>query len=293
MGRLVVLGSINADIVSTVPALPVPGATVLGTSVEVLPGGKGLNQAVAAARAGAEVALAGCIGQDQWGDELMAFLRTTTVDDSHVRRAGTPTGVAVVTVAADGTNTIVVVPGANRCDDIEAVVTDAVTSVGPDDVVLVQLELPPAVVHRAVETARDRGAMVVLNPSPIAEAESGDVRRCLASATVVVANEGEAATLDLPAERTPGQVVIVTKGPDAVTVTDDEDTFSVPPRPTTAIDTTGAGDCFAGVLAAGLATGAALRPSVSRAVVAASLQVGRAGAAPAMPHAAEIDAATD
>lgn len=290
MGRVVVLGSINADVIASVGALPEPEQTILGTAVQIHPGGKGLNQAVAAARGGADVVLAGCIGADKWGDELLAFLRTTTIDHSLVVRADEPTGVAIVTVATDGTNSIVVVPGANRCDDIDQVASAAMSSVGPGDVVLAQLELPPAVVHRAFETARDRGATTALNPSPVGGTAPADLRRCLASSTIVVVNQGEAAALDLPVARLPGQLVIETHGAEAVVATDDEGTFAVPARLAIAVDTTGAGDCFTGVLVAGLAEGRPLRSSIDRAIVAASLQVRRVGAAPAMPDAAEIDA---
>lgn len=271
-------------------SLPDPEQTILGESVQILPGGKGLNQAVAAARAGGDVSLAGCIGSDRWGDELLAFLRTTSVDHSMVRRIEATTGVAIVTVAADGTNSIVDVPGANRCDDITQVASDALATVGPGDVVLAQLEVPPAVVASAFETARDRGATTALNPSPVDGAAPADLQRCLELSNIVVVNQGEAGALGLPGARRPGQLIIETRGAEAVVATDDDGTFSVPARPADAVDTTGAGDCFTGVLVAGVAEGRPLRSSIERAIVAASLQVGRLGAAPAMPDAAEIDA---
>lgn len=288
LGSVSVIGSINADVVVRTPHLPAAGATLLGRGVEVSPGGKGLNQAVAAERADrADVRLVGCIGDDEWGDRLDAFLTGTGIDRRFVVRQPSPTGVAVVLVADDGDNSIVVVPGANRHGALRALTDEAIATVGPGDVVVAQLEIPPDIVTAALAQAATAGAVTVLNASPTSELAA----ECLEHVALVVVNEDEARSLALPERRRAGQVVVVTRGSSGVDLIDDNGVTSFEARVADVADTTGAGDCFTGVLAAGLAAGRPMEGSVQRAVVAASLQVERMGAAPAMPTSAEIDAA--
>ncbi len=282
-----VLGSINADVLVRASELPVAGATVLGHMVEVLPGGKGLNQAVAAVRAGGvDVRLVGCIGDDEWGDRLDAFLTETGVDRRLVRRRPTSTGVAVVTVDDHGENSIVVVPGSNRDDAIRSAADEAMADVGPGDVVVAQLEIPADVVARALAQAAAAGAITMLNASPVSELAPG----CLEHVALVVVNEHEAAALSLPQGRRPGQRVVMTLGASGADLVDDHGVTNFAARPADVVDTTGAGDCFTGVLAAGLAAGLPIEDGLRRATIAASLQVERVGAASAMPTSDEIDA---
>ncbi|HEX7131127.1 MAG TPA: PfkB family carbohydrate kinase, partial [Iamia sp.] len=196
MGRVVVVGSINDDLVVTADRLPGPGETVRGAAIAHSSGGKGANQAVAAARAGAEVRMVGCIGRDEAGDRLVAGLAAAGVDTSAVTPVDAPTGVAVVTVAG-GENCIVVVPGAN------AVVRDTGLALEPDDVVVAQLETPIATTTAVFHRAKAAGATTVLNPAPAA-AVPADL---LALVDHLVVNEHEVemvlgvAATDLVADR--------------------------------------------------------------------------------------------
>ncbi|MGZ4632714.1 MAG: PfkB family carbohydrate kinase, partial [Actinomycetes bacterium] len=244
-GTVVVVGSLNVDVVVTVPSHPRPGETVLATSLRRLPGGKGANQAVAAARAGAVVRLVGCVGDDADGADYVDRLAAQGVDTSTVRRVvGVPTGTALVTVDDAGENSIVVAPGANArvtADDVRAVV------LAPGDVVLVQLEVPLDVVAAAARHATAHAARLVLNLAPFAELPAA----VLGAADPVVANEHEAAQL----RATPGSLA-VTLGARGARWQRGGEVSEVPAPAVDAVDTTGAGDVFAGTLAAAIAAGA-------------------------------------
>ncbi|MBW3575838.1 MAG: ribokinase [Actinobacteria bacterium] len=283
-GRVVVVGSVNADVVVSASVLPQPGETVPGRSIEILPGGKGLNQAVAASRAGASAVLVACVGSDGWGDEAVSFLEGTAVDRSWLKEVDTSMGTAVVTVDADGTNTIVVVPGANAMLTGEHTAA-AVEEVGAGGVVVAQLEVPHDAVAAAFAAARRVGATSVLNPSPVGDGAAALVE----VADVVVVNEVEARALDIGPR--PGRAVVITLGERGAEVHADGEVHTVAARRARPVDTTGAGDCFLGVMAAGLATGRSLADSARAAGVAASLQVERTGAASAMPFEDEVAAA--
>ncbi|MDQ3176910.1 MAG: ribokinase [Actinomycetota bacterium] len=263
---------------------PHPGETVLGTAYAQHPGGKGLNQAVAAARAGATVRFVGAVGNDDAGRLLFDVLSSEGIDASEVRTSTMPTGRAVIVVADEGENTIVVVPGANA----DAVVT----SLPPCDVVLAQLELRLAVIAGALRTARERGILTMLNPAPVV-ALGDALREALAMCDVVVPNEHELVLLGgAPALLATGVgTVIVTKGARGVDVVRGDGVEHVDAHEVTPVDTTGAGDTFCGYLAAGLAAGVDDGDAVRRAVVAAALSTTRAGAVPSIPTASEVDAA--
>ncbi len=269
-GRVVVLGSLNVDLVTRVERHPRPGETVLGTGLVRLAGGKGANQAVAAAAAGASVAMVGCVGDDAGGTAYRERLTARGVDVRGVRVVpGVPSGHAVVTVAEDGENSIVVVPGANDLlDDREVTAVDAL---GPGDVLLVQLEVPRAVVCTAVRRAAGRGARVVLNTAPYA-ALPPDV---VALADPVVANEHEMAALaEAGAEP---RSVLVTFGANGASW----DGLTVPAHPVPAdevADTTGAGDAFCGALAAALAGGVGHEEALDAALAAGADAVRHEGA---------------
>ncbi|HZB67536.1 MAG TPA: PfkB family carbohydrate kinase [Ornithinibacter sp.] len=271
-GRVVVLGSLNVDLVTRVERHPRPGETVLGTGLVRLAGGKGANQAVAAAAAGASVAMVGCVGDDAGGTAYRARLTARGVDVHAVRVVpGVPSGHAVVTVAEDGENSIVVVPGANELLDEREVA--AVDGLRPGDVLLVQLEVPRAVVCTAVRRATGRGARVVLNIAPYA-ALPPDV---VALADPVVANEHEMAALaEAGAEP---RSVLVTFGANGASW----DGVTVPAHVVAAADvadTTGAGDAFCGALAAALARGARRDEALDAALAAGAAAVLHEGAQP-------------
>jgi ribokinase len=271
-GRVLVLGSLNVDLVTRVERHPRPGETVLGDGLEQLAGGKGANQAVAAATAGAAVAMVGCVGDDAGGAAYLARLAARGIDTTGVRVcAGVPTGHAVVTVSDDGENSIVVIPGANDLLDEREVA--AVDALGPGDVLLVQLEVPRAVVCTAVRRAAGRGARVVLNTAPYA-ALPPDV---VALADPVVANEHEMAALaEAGAEP---RSLLVTFGANGAAW----DGVTAPAHEVAAadvVDTTGAGDAFCGALAASLAGGAGREAALDVALAAGAAAVRHRGAQP-------------
>jgi len=290
MSRVWVVGSINADTVLRVDHLPGAGETTTGELSSGL-GGKGANQAVAAARAGAQVSFAGAVGDDSAGVDALAALRTEGVDVSHVTRVHGPTGSAYVIVDRHGENSIVVVPGANHRVDVA---TMSALPYGAGDVVVVQGELPMAVSRAAIGPARAASTRVIWNVAP-ADPAVVDV---LHQVDVVVVNQVELATLAGEGPVASGVAELHQRGAGAVVATlgsaglvawRDGEIVSLPAATVDVVDTTGAGDCFVGVLVAHLAAGDAFDDAMSNAVVAAGLAVGRAGAAAAMPTAAEIN----
>jgi ribokinase len=297
LSRVFVVGSANQDLMVTVPELPAPGQTVQGIGIESMPGGKGANQAVAAARAGAPVVFVGAVGNDDAGRRSLEALRSEGVDVSAVLVHPTePTGTAVVTVAADGENQIAIVAGANGAlsgAQVAAALTGA--GLGPRDLCLVCFEIPDDAVAAASRAARLAGATLLVNPAPARPL----VEETLRSAPLLLPNDseaqalagttGEAAARHLRALT--GAPVVVTLGGEGVLVLDDRPARTVPARKVEVVDTTGAGDTFAGVLAASLAAGRDLDAAVERAVVAAGLSVGVPGAREGSPRADRIEAA--
>ena len=296
---VIVAGSINQDLIARAPRHPLTGETVLGRELRVLPGGKGANQAVAAARLGAKTRLIGWLGQDVFGDDLARFLGAQGVDLRHVRRtAAAATGTALIVVADSGDNTIVVIRGANDLlgpDDLAAV------DIRPGDVLVSQFEIPGSAIERFFVRGRTAGARTLLNPAPARR----DLDHLLGLADVLVVNETELAFfLDQDPSETlsalvvaeaarrlrsaPEQIVVVTLGPRGALALAGDRVIEVPGRNVAAIDTTGAGDCFVGALAARLADGAPAADALAYANLAASLCVQRLGAGAAMPSAEEL-----
>ncbi|MGN6607135.1 MAG: ribokinase [Jatrophihabitans sp.] len=289
-GRVVVLGSTNLDLTLRVQSLPAPGETVLGGEPGWQPGGKGGNQAVAAAAAGAAVTFLGRVGTDDAGTTLLDDLAAHRVDTSHVAKADGASGLAIVLVGPTGENQIAVAPGANQAvtpadvDGWRDVITGAA-------VLLVQLEVPPAAVDRAVELAAAAGCTVVLNLSPARPVEP----TTLTAVDVLVVNRAEAAysagrvSTDEPAALAASltaigpRAVVVTAGGDGAFLATGDGVRHVAAAGVTAVDTTGAGDAFAGTLAARLALGAELGDAVSAAVEAGTRAVQHAGAQPPRP----------
>lgn len=276
-----VVGSANLDLVATTARLPGPGETVLGRDYAEHAGGKGLNQAVAAARSGARVAFVDAVGADEPGARLRAVLAADGIDDAHVSTASAPTGRAMILVDDSGENSIVVVPGANATVALHAPLPRA-------RVVLAQLEVPLATVAAALAAGREAGAVTVLNPAPAAELPPD----LLATCDVVVPNEHEVALLG-GAERLLELgcgAVVVTRGGAGVEVIDATGREHVPAHRVEVVDTTGAGDAFCGSLAARLAAGDRLGVAVRWAAAAGALATTVAGAVPAQPTAAAIRA---
>lgn len=295
---IVVIGSINLDLIASVDRLPGPGETVRGSGFATAPGGKGANQALAAARAGAKVRMVGAVGKDSFAGEALALLRDGKIDLSGVGETFASTGTALIMVGADGENVIAVVPGAND-SVVPGDLSKAFLKSG--DVVLLQLEIPLQTVEAALDAARTAGAITVLNTAPF----HSDAAGFLGKADYLVANEtefdlyGEALSLsgrDRPARmrdyaaRT-GRTIVVTLGPDGVLAATPDDLLMVPALKITPLDTVGAGDTFCGYFAAGLAAGLPLDQALARAAAAGSLACLKAGAQPAIPLARDVDAA--
>lgn len=289
---VLVFGSANADLVFAVPDLPAPGVTVLGDGVRSFPGGKGANQAVAAARDGATTQFAGCVGRDGFADVATAALRDAGVDLARLAVVEAPTGCAAICVDPAGRNQIAVAPEANLMARA-AQVEDA--ALYPGVVVLLQMEVPAEEVAALVRRAKARGARVVLNLAPPGELALDTLR----ALDLLVVNEHEAAVLsarlgcgDGPAALRAALAVdvVVTRGEAGAEAATAAGIIAVPAFAITPVDTTGAGDCFCGVLCAALDRGLTLEAAMRRASAAAAIACTRAGAASSCPTAAETDA---
>ncbi|MGX9181505.1 ribokinase [Mesorhizobium sp. BHbdii] len=295
---IIVIGSINLDLIANVDRLPAPGETVRGSGFTTAPGGKGANQALAAARAGAKVRMVGAVGKDNFATEALALLRDGKIDLSGVGETFASTGTALIMVADGGENVIAVVPGAN-----DSVVTGDLSKafMKKGDVVLLQQEIPLQTVEAALDVARAAGTVTVLNTAPF----RGEAAAFLGKADYVVANEtefdlyGEALSLsggDRPARMRDyagktGRTIVVTLGGDGVLAATPADLLMVPALKITPVDTVGAGDTFCGYFAAGLSSGLPLDQALARAAAAGSLACLKPGAQPAIPLAKEVDAA--
>ncbi|TCU78773.1 ribokinase [Bradyrhizobium sp. R2.2-H] len=300
MGRVFVAGSINMDVVATADRHPKVGETVAGRQVLYFPGGKGANQAVAAARLGVGTTLIGRLGKDSFGAELKAFLGDQGIDLGYlVETAEAHTGTAIITVA-EADNTIVVVPGANGLvgpEDVEVV------PLLKGDVAVSQFEIPLPAIAAFFRRARAAGATTLLNPAPAQKIPS----ELLSLVDILVLNETElgflagvelsesdaaAHIIDVARElqARENQSICVTLGRRGVLALAGREEIAVAGRAVKAVDTTGAGDCFVGALAAQLAEGASLRIALAFANDAASISVQRMGAGPSMPTAADVAA---
>jgi ribokinase len=286
---IVVVGSINEDIVLSTPRLPLPGETVRATAVATYPGGKGANQAVAAARMGATVELVGRVGRDAAGERVLEALRADGVGTSQITvDGGAPTGTALITVAEDGTNTIVTVGGANHrvgVPELRAYDELLVRA----EIVLVQLEIPMEVVESVVIRADARGVPVILDPAPVREL-SPDVLRC---ATWITPNEREAAELTGMGDHYEAAREVYGRGVENVALTRGDrgclyvgldGTYEIDAPQVDAIDTVACGDAFNGALAAALIEDVPPRLALLRAVTAGSEAATKRGAYPSLPE---------
>lgn len=297
--EVVVLGSINVDLIVSAERLPVAGETVAGKDIEFQLGGKGANQAVGAARAGAATRFLGCIGEDENGAAMLGQLRGFGVDVAAVRQVPGRTGFAIVATCPRD-NQIIVVPGANSHVD-EALADNARVAAG--DACLAQRETPVAASRRLFSAARAVGATTLLNAAP---ADEG-VHALLPLVDILIANEGECRLLASFPEADPAndadlitvrrrlglgqnQVLIATLGEAGVAIAAADCVRRIPGESVAVLDTTGAGDCFCGYLAAGLAQGISLESAALRANIAASLAVQSRGAACSVPDIAAVTA---
>ena len=293
-GRVVVVGSINVDLVVATPHLPRPGETVLGDEFARHLGGKGANQAVAAARAGASVTMIGAVGRDADGDESLAALEAEGIDVSRIRRVAARTGVALIAVAPDGENQIVVAPGANAL--VTAHDASLPRMATGDGVLLVCLEVPMAAVIAAVAAARRIGLQPIVNPAPARKLPP----EVMAAGPILTPNEDEllALTGETDADAAVASLldagaraVIVTRGAAGALLADGPRRQPFDGRVVDVVDATGAGDAFSGVLAAWLAQGHPLWIATEAANAAAGLSVTHAGARGGMPSRAAIETA--
>lgn len=296
---ITVFGSINMDLIARVERLPRPGETVAGRSFATAAGGKGANQALAARRAGSSVRMAGAVGTDGFAGDALALLDAAGTDLSSVIRADVGTGTAHILVDDAGENVIAVVPGANGAVSPEAA-AQAVAAMAPDDLLMLQFELPVDATERALVEARDRGIRTVLNTAPLI-AEAG---RLAALAGIVIANETEFDLLAAASgieggdreermerlHRQGGQTLIVTLGADGIVALHDGKFVRAQALAISPVDTVGAGDTFCGYFTAALDQGLAFDAALKRAAIAGSLACLKPGAQPSIPGVDELTA---
>ena len=300
MSEIVVLGSLNADLVVQLPRLPRPAETILGDRLATFAGGKGANQAVAAARLGCAVHMVGRVGVDAFAEMLLTSLAGDGVDTAGVERdAAAPTGAALILVEQGGQNMIAVAPGANSRVGV-ADARRATAWLKPDSLMLLQLEVPRSAVDAAVELAVARGTRVVLNAAPV---ESELDEALLRSIDVLVVNEIEASILtgravgslkeaelaarDLLARG--ARAAIVTLGAAGALLADGNGVRSIPAYPVAAVDATAAGDAFVGALAVGLTRGAQLATAATLGAAAGAAAAARSGAQSSLPRREDLE----
>ncbi len=298
-GKILVIGSLNMDVVVSLSHLPKPGETIIGRDKQEHPGGKGANQAYAAARLGGTTSMIGRVGSDNYGEVLISSLESAGADTGGIiSQDGTSTGLAFICVDENGENTIVVASGANamlKPEDIlanERLMDDA-------DIVLIQLEIPFETVSFAIETAHRKGKTVVLNPAPV----RGGLEGIFGMIDILTPNEGELSELagaraDSTEETEAAAKTLIEKGVGAVIVTlgekgallvRKEGTKRFPAKSVKAVDTTAAGDTFSAAICVALSEGNSLEEAVVFANGAAGIAVTRKGAQPSIPSRSEVD----
>ncbi|MHC8411973.1 ribokinase [Pseudomonas sp. Hz4] len=298
--KVVVIGSLNMDLVTRAPRLPRGGETLIGESFATVSGGKGANQAVAAARLGAQVSMVGCVGSDAYGEELRGALFAEQIDCHAVSTVDDSSGVALIVVDDNSQNAIVIVAGANGAltpaviDRFDAVLQAA-------DVIICQLEVPDATVGHALKRGRELGKTVILNPAPASRPLPAD---WYASIDYLIPNESEASALSgLPvdslatAETAAARLITMGAGKVIITLGAQGSLFAngksfehFPAPKVKAVDTTAAGDTFVGGFAAALAVGKSEAEAIRFGQVAAALSVTRAGAQPSIPTLSDVQA---
>ncbi len=298
--RILVVGSLNADLVQRVPRLPAPGETLSAKSLQIFSGGKGANQACAAALLGGNAAIAGLLGDDSFAGQILHDLKQAGVDTSMISRSHNPTGAATILVLPNGDNCIVLSPGANA--DLSAeFAAEAAGQLEAGDLLLCQLEVPLTSVEAALHTAFSKGVTTILDPAPAVALHSG----LLKQVSILTPNQVEAAFLlgsdrkistiadALEAARALQKLgtstVIVKMGELGCAVVENGKCYAVPAIPTEAVDTTAAGDTFNGALATARSENLPLKTAVEFACLAAAISVTRHGAIASMPNRTEVD----
>jgi len=296
--HIVVVGSLNMDLVIQAPRHPLPGETITGGPFRTIPGGKGANQAVAAARMGGHVTMIGRVGADAFGDQLIANLAAAGVDIGRMGRSDAATGVALITVSATGENSIVLAPGANGTMSAETVRANG-DAIAEADALLLQLEVPLPAVQAAAEIAHQHNVPVILNPAP-ARPLPADLLRHV---TYLIPNESETATLTgLPVRTTDEAVraaaqlqrlgvnqVVLTLGERGALVLLRDGPVAVPAFPVQVVDTTAAGDAFLGAFAVALTEGQPLVEAARWGCAAGALACTVLGAQPSLPTRATVE----
>jgi ribokinase len=297
MSNIIVVGSLNADLVVRSPRFPQPGETISGEDLKIIPGGKGANQAVASARQGTSTAMVGRVGNDSFGPELIDNLQQNGVDTAHVQTdPASATGTAIIVVDANGQNSIVLSPGGNgrvTPVDIEQV------TFSDYQLLLLQLEIPVDAVLAAAKRAKEHGLLVLLNPAP-ARSLPGEL---LALADFLVPNESELSLLtDMPANDIPSaenaaktllgrgiQNVIVTLGANGALIVNQQGTKHIPSFKVEVVDTTAAGDAFIGGFASALLQNKSMQDAVRYGCACGALAATRFGAQPSLPNKEEVE----
>ena len=299
---VVVVGSLNMDLVTRAPRLPRGGETLIGESFATVPGGKGANQAVASARLGAQVSMIGCVGEDAYGGQLRAALRAEQVDCQALTSVEGSSGVALIVVDDHGQNAIVIVAGANGLLT-PGVLAGYDSVLAAADVIVCQLEIPMHTVGYILKRGRELGKAVILNPAPASGPLPADWFSCI---DYLIPNESEASALSgLPvdslesAERAAGQLiaagagkVIITLGAQGAVFANGQGFEHFPAPRVKAVDTTAAGDTFVGGFAAALASGKSEADAIRFGQAAAALSVTRSGAQPSIPALSDVQAFT-
>lgn len=297
--KIVVIGSSNTDMICRVPHIPKPGETVLGGEFLTVQGGKGANQAVAAARAGGNVTFIACVGNDLFGKQAIESYRADGIDTSCIEMVeNVPTGVALINVADSGENSIAVAPGANArlTPEVAEKYREVILSA---NIILMQLEIPIETVYYVIRMAHEANIPVVLNPAPAQEIDPEILQRL----TCITPNEHEAAVVSGIFPPDPEMVseiavelqlkgvrsVIITLGSKGALYRDGGIEEIVPGIPVKAVDTTAAGDTFNGYLVVELAKGKSLKEAISKANKAAAISVTKMGAQPSVPFSYEVD----
>jgi ribokinase len=297
--KIAVVGSLNMDLVVRAPHMPIPGETIIGSDFRTIPGGKGANQAVAAARLGAEVTMIGRVGDDDFGRAQLRNLGELDIDTTHVMvDPAAATGIALITLDASGQNSIVLAPGANMRltkEDINA----AQGAIVQSDVLVLQLESPLEVVAHAIEIAYTEGVNVILNPAPARPLP----KETLASLDYLIPNESETALLtgvevvDIHSAKEAAErlreegvgTVVLTLSDRGAFLASAEESVHVPGYEVEVVDTTAAGDAFVGGFAVALAQGQNLAEAVRYANASGALAVTRLGAQPSLPTRQEVE----
>ena len=289
--KLAVVGSINVDMTVTAERIPLKGETLMGDSINYIPGGKGANQAVAMAKLGAEVEMFGCVGNDSHGQKMIDNLKQAGVKTDHIKvLENVPTGIAMITVG-DNDNTIIVIPGANG--KVDKSYADGIKdSLAAYDMVVLQHEIPLETVHYIIEFCAEKGVPVVLNPAPAAAVPMDIIEKV----TYVTPNEHEAVLIfgnDLTTEemlkKYPEKLVITQGSRGVSTCLKSGEVLTIPARPAKVVDTTGAGDTLNGAFSVQISKGADMKTALTYANTAASLSTEKFGAQSGMPTAEEVE----